>query len=138
MTYKYGKDLAGIKDCPPKSNVETKNKGYRFIRTPTNHSSFLPVALINPKRFMNASDAKKCSSWALSMFISEQQATNFFKKLEITVKNARKTLGDHVAELDLTVNHGLQTNADQNGHFDLHEFCGVDLSNAISKVTIIP
>ena len=105
---------------------------------PSYQNSFLPVALINPKRFMNASDAKKCSSWALSMFLSEQHATNFFKKLEITVKNARKTLGDHVAELSLTANHGFQTTADNKGHFDLHEFDGVNLPSTVSNITQIP
>lgn len=137
MTYKYQVEISAIKTCPPKSS-KVNNMGYRFVKTPVNKDSFLPQAMLMPNRFVSANNYKKCSSWALSMFLSEQQAVDFFKKLETTVKNLRKTMGDHVAELQLNATHGLQTKADQKGHFDLHEFNGVDLTTAISNTNRIP
>ena len=137
MTYKYQAEISAIKNCPQNSS-KGNNMGYRFVKTPVNQDSFLPQAKLYPNRFVSANDYIKCSSWALSMFLSEQQAIDFFKKLEITARNIRKTLGDHVAELQLTPTHGSQTNANQSGHFDLHEFDGVNLTTAISNTNPIP
>jgi hypothetical protein len=61
------------------------------------------------------------------MFETEEQARAAFAKYERDFKNFRIRNGDHLGEIALKKNHGVQTDSDEEGHFDLHEYAGVDL-----------
>jgi len=61
------------------------------------------------------------------MFETEDQARAEFKGLLENHPNIRKLIGDHLARVALHREHGRQTETDETGHFDLHEYDGVNL-----------
>ena len=131
MPFKYDANIQLIKGCPPNAAKEAHGIAYRFVFNPLDGKSFLPPALV---RRVNRPRTKwECSDWALSMFESRQAALRYFADLARKSPLIRKTLGDHIATVRLTVRlakaHGRQTAADKDGHFDLHEYVGVDLSS---------
>lgn len=64
------------------------------------------------------------------MFSTEEKARARFAKLEVRYREFRKSVGDHLASVMLTVMHGAQTPVNVEGHFDLHEYRDVDLVSA--------
>lgn len=123
LDFKYAQSLVDFSDCPPASARRLERIGFRFVWNPVDSKSFSPVAL-QPRANRRP---LSCSSFGLSMFVSAAQARARFASLEAKVHGAREKFGDHLAAVELMPEHGLQTLEDLNGHFDLHEFVGVDL-----------
>jgi len=128
---KYADHMANLSgDCPPRSAYEANATCFRFVWNPIGPESFVPVA------FMPSGVGRRptCKAMALSMFATEMQARARIRELELTNPQVRKRLGDHLAEVRLTPEHGLQTTPDTNGHFSLYEYAGADLPNASQVV----
>jgi len=68
------------------------------------------------------------------MFTTEVQARARFAELEEKTREIRKTVGTHLAVVALSPAHGVQTLESLTGHFDLHEYEGVDL---VSVSTVV-
>jgi hypothetical protein len=75
-----------------------------------------------------------CADYGLSMFQSEDQARARFTFLEERFGNARKRYGDHLAAVKLQPAHGARTRTNENGHFDVYEYIGTDLSKCATPV----
>jgi hypothetical protein len=140
---KYSTDVQAIttsgESCPPQNAVETTRNAYHWCANPMTINCFSPVAVKNPKRVHKESDLnEKCSYWGVSMYMSLEASIRAFQSLEKSMRNARKTLGSHVATGELTPSHGRQTSPDEFGHFDLHEYASVDLLPDFQIVQQIP
>lgn len=126
--------MSGLCDCPPgDAGAPRDGVAYRFVHAEqTDPRNFLPPAKLSPSRWINR--APECSDYALSMFLSVAQATRFYDELAQTYKKIRLTIGTHLAEVTLAATDGLATPADPDGHFDLHEYVGVDLQPRSSHI----
>jgi hypothetical protein len=116
--------LTKVKDCPPPQAIEAERIAFRFVSNPIDQSSFEVNAKLIPDRF---AESPCCSACGLSMFTTEDEARIFFAKMAEKFRNFRKRSGGHLAEIALTKAHGVQTKPTKNGHFDLHEYVGVNL-----------
>ncbi len=125
--YKYdtlhGQVPDSEKPCPPRQANEAERVGFHFVFVPVDARSF-EVFAPRKNRF---GENGCCSDCAVSMFETEEQARAAFAKYERDFKNFRIRNGDHLGEIALKKNHGVQTDSDEEGHFDLHEYAGVDL-----------
>ncbi|ENE5172820.1 hypothetical protein ABUU69_002173 [Vibrio cholerae] len=126
---KYQSDLNQIPSCPPVHCIQAVRESYRFVFDPLDQKSFLPQGKKNPQRVhKEENDVKKCSLLGLSMFTSEADACNHYKKLKKYMKNIDKTIGSHLATGTIQPHHGLISEPSESGHFDLFECAGVDLT----------
>ena len=75
-----------------------------------------------------------CSDCGLSLFETEEQARARFANLVKVRPNITKKIGDHLARVALAKAHGVQTNSNEEGHFDLHEYDGVDLARVTALI----
>lgn len=95
---------------------------YRFVFQDLENSvNFLPPGVISPARFVNGEAAVCCSSYALSMYESLEQLTEWAKKSRKTSPMILKRIGDHVAHVRVTVLDGKRTRPNSYGHFDFFE-----------------
>jgi hypothetical protein len=133
LEWKYASYLATFSDCPSRDAKPRERMAFRFVWNPLAQSSFIPVAFRPPRRANRLS----CSHYGLSMFATEAQARTRFAELEEKFPEIRKTAGTHLACVSLTVDHGVQTHENSAGHFDLHEFKGVDLVAFSSVVGLL-
>lgn len=124
--FKYVALLDDLPDeCPPSQAEPTARLAFRFVFDPLDMRSFEVFATRRPAQF--ATDPC-CSHCALSMFATEEHARAKFAKLMAIRKNIGKLIGDHLAEVTLAEEHGVQTAPNTDGHFDLHEYANVDLA----------
>jgi len=119
-------------DCPPAHARERARHAFHFVFDPSSDDrNFKVYATRRPAQF----EADPCcSQCGLSMFTTEQLARAKFAKVAEKSKNIRKLLGDHLALLVLTEDHGIQTNATAEGHFDLHEYHDVNLASVATVI----
>ncbi|PSW69482.1 hypothetical protein C9J41_21095 [Photobacterium sp. GB-50] len=126
---KYQSDLSQIPSCPPRDCTREMRDSYRFVFDPLDQNSFLPQGKKDPQRVNKEEDnKKKCSLLGLSMFESENDACAHYKRLKKFIKNIDKTIGSHLAKGKIKPQHGCITKPNKNGHFDLFESAGVDLT----------
>lgn len=125
--------------CPPLNAVEVEKDAWRWVANPMTPKCFHPVATRNPRRLLKANSIdEQCSCWALSMYASQHQAVSAFSKIQAHFKNAKKTIGTHIAKGKLMATHGRSTPAGSSGHFDLHPYTDVDLVSVFAVVNPLP
>ncbi len=109
--------------CPPPeyAPIHLENV-YRWVfATIEDSRNFQTQYHKNPKRFQNASDARKCEGLALSMFDDLEKAKKRFKMLADTIgAGVYATLGTNIAKGFITEKCGLNSNTDEFGHFNHH------------------
>ena len=69
------------------------------------------------------------SGCALSCFNQEDKAVKRYESLRKTIPNIGRSIGDALCYGVLDANDGLITQINNEGHFDLYEFCGCELSS---------
>jgi hypothetical protein len=138
---KYKKELEEVMkkgcDCPPAEAREGQLVAYRWVFNPITDTCFLPQALRNPKRVLNAkSTADECSCWGLSMHTCEKSSKRAYRAVKSSLRQAEKIFGGFIAEGVIDHSSGLSTIAESNGHFDLHPFegfCGTTSFKVVGK-----
>ncbi len=144
MKFKYRESFCQINPCPPTDAAPGNIKGFRFVFKDRDASeNFLPVGIIDPSRakpkLFEANPSFSCSLFALSFFITQDQARIHFEKLVKNRKSLRKKLGDSIASLDINVVDGVVTKPNiKSGHFDFHpiENCSIHTRQSIVEELI--
>jgi len=138
MSLKYHDMIKDLPDCPPITGKNITTDSYRFVFNDINHkNNFLPALIITPKRINSkifSEDRMKCSGYALSLFNKLENAIKRYVKLQKSVRNIKKTIGDHIASGLIDKSDGYVTEPNKHGHFDLHEFDDVHLKNKFSVI----
>ena len=118
--------LAAIPNCPGTASGRDC-KAYRFVHSDKAHvNNFLPLALIDPARKLPG-DIERCSSYALSLYETREQAVTDYNNIKKVAKKFPKQAGDCVAEVTLRPIDGVATSTDHRGHFDFFPNKTVDL-----------
>lgn len=136
LKYRSEIDLLIEKGAVLPSLQTAENKvAYRYVFSEEHSNNHKPIYVQNPKRFISDADRNKLntSGYALSCFVSEEQATSKFESLKRNNKNIALALGDSMASGTLAPEDGKVTEVSESGHFDLYEFCDCDLN---SKFTV--
>jgi hypothetical protein len=126
MKLKYLAEHQHCQPCPPTGALETQHSqtAFRLVAAdPITDADFLPPAILSPHRTFSARQ-QKCSAYALSFFKTQKQARALYLKLSKQNKNFR---WKYIAKTQIDPGDGLVTNANNNGHFDLHEAQGIQL-----------
>lgn len=127
---KYCVDLCAISNCPPSTSESVQRQAYRFVFNPICEKSFIPPGKMSPQRVSKATkDADRCALLGLSMYVSKEKALNRYKYLKKNHKNIDKLIGTHLAKGEIEPKHGLTTKPNNQGHYDLFESKGVELSS---------
>jgi hypothetical protein len=113
-------------DCPPTNAIKIERVGFRFVFNPIDADSFEIPARRDPDRFAATPSCPQCG---LSMFLSAEMAAEFFERKKRKHPRFAELLGDHLAEIALMPDCGVQTEADEDGHFALYEYESVDLAS---------
>lgn len=128
--------IVQINGCACSASAPFGTASYRAIHASLQHpSNFLPIAILEPHRLRGATPAKQCALWGLSMFESPQALTSMVARVERSVKNFRKKIGDHCAEMPLTGDHGTRTHANKDGHFDFYAYTTCSYEAQVVSVT---
>lgn len=120
--YMYNKEISFIPKCPPANALSKDIEAWRWTAHPVTDNCFHPEALNNNKRFLDSSDRTKCSAWAVSMFISEDDAKKRMDEICENNPNFRKKKGGHVSKGHIALSDGIVTKTDDNGHFNFHPY----------------
>lgn len=132
---KYENEITSIGNCPRSDFKQVEHEAFRFVsQINTGEKNFLPVIKINPRRGNNFNNEKLCDAYSLSMFKTEDEAIEFYKKIKSRFPNIGKSIGDSIASCRLKKEYGLAGNYRKDGHFSFFTFEKVDLS---SKFTIV-
>jgi hypothetical protein len=136
--HRYKKSIQKIAGCPCDQNVPFQDSSFRAVQADIRHqNNFLPLAILFPNRYKTANTSDVCSSWALSMYENPKSLKAMILHVEKSVRNFRKLIGDHHAELKLTSNHGTRTQADKNDHFDFFEYDDCDFQKIVISINSI-
>lgn len=125
MKFKYQKefDSLELKNCPP-SDYKSQNmeQAFRWVFDDIeDERNFQPQYHKNPKRFWGKSPEMVCSSLALSMFNSAENAeTRFYELRELLQQKVYDILGTKIAVGKLTKQDGVNSKLDEKGHFNHH------------------
>lgn len=113
--------------CPPETYKGRDEIVFRFAYSDINHpDTFKPQFVKKMPRQLPSDESKTCDGYGLSLFISIESSIFFFN--EILNNRLRQLLGyTHISSGRITTNDGVTTLTDDNGHFNLHEYEGVDL-----------
>ena len=121
MSLKYESEISKVEWCPPANASPRTFRGFRFVhRAIDDKRNFLPAAILNPRRTFLKLHVR-CSSFALSMFDTRDNAKNRYESLRMAFQRINRTIGTHLAEGNLTDADGAATPPDSSGHFDLFE-----------------
>lgn len=127
MPLKYAEEIATIPSCPPSKCEPRDQQAFRFVFSPVGEKSFLPPARINPVRQFSK-DSARCSGYALSFFVTREEAIAAYSRLRSGFPNVASTIGDHLAEGQVQPADGIATAPTGRGHFDLFEEQGCNLA----------
>jgi len=126
---KYNALIASMEisgDCPSLTCSKPQLEAFRWVTLPVDESlNYLPNILRNqakgrPARSHWPDDTFKCSCCGLSMFTSKEAAVHKFSSIP---ELNRKKLGfTHVARATITLDHGLASIPNREGHFDFFEY----------------
>jgi hypothetical protein len=132
--FKYQYYLNKYPNCPNSNCRSVNNFAYRWLHKGLNADNFKPALLINPNRTFET-DEINCIAYALSMFDTEMDAYDKYKKIVGRKINLKEKLGAQIGEILLTDEDGLASEPDSNnfGHFSFFEKIDVDLSNKIIR-----
>ena len=122
MDFFYSDIISNFENCPPTDYTRKNSKCYRWVFEEINiPDNFKSQADKNPSRFNSLDDLKKCEGYALSLYDKEENCIDSFNYLSINVvKNAKKTLGSHIAIGLINEDDGLAGPIDEKGHFNFH------------------
>lgn len=138
--HKYSSHLEKLNlknECPVNIAKEEDTEAFRFcnkdIKDPDN---FLPQAIkaINNNRppIRRLTEDDFCDDYALSLFITEEFAR---KKFNSFTNRTKDLLGyTHLAKGNIVKTDGRNTPINIHGHFNLHEYMGVNLINRFIMV----
>lgn len=103
---------------------------YRFAFSRDRHNNHIPQYMSNPKRMLQDLNRGKASTSLLSLscFDGNIKAESFYQNLCKAFRNAPSSIGDSLAEGNLSNDDGLKTETAANGHFDFYEYEGCDLN----------
>jgi hypothetical protein len=79
-------------------------------------------------------DTRRCDSWALSFYISAENARAAFEKLQRSNPKIHRAIGDSVAAGEVREGDGVICECDSEGHFDLHEYDSVTFDGRFTVV----
>lgn len=134
-SFKYQRQLEELllQGCQlPKLYKPNDMHACRFAFSSGERTNHLPQYVSNPKRMLQ--DIKRGKSdtslLALSCFDSAERAVAFYKNLTKAFKNTALTIGDALAEGNLSNDDGLKSSTGQNGHFDFYEYVNCDLNKS--------
>lgn len=132
---KYQGYISQFADCPPSTYQEIDKVAYRWVESISDTNSFIPVLMINPIRKLENED-DSCKGYALSMFDTKEGAFQKYKNLVKRKPNLKNTFGTKIAELALSKDDGVASEADNNNytHFSFHEYSAIDLSKKIINI----
>ena len=131
MQYLYQKefDSLSLTNCPP-SHYEIKfiQQAFRWVYDEMEDvRNFIPVYFKNPKRFLGKNEKTLCSSLALLLFESEEDAQNRFNELrKVYPDTAYDTFGTNIAVGTITEKDGSNSESDEKGHFSHHPVVNSD------------
>lgn len=130
--------IVQISGCPCSSPAAFGASSYRAVHANLQHASnFAPKAVLEPHLLKGATASKQCSLWGVSMFDNPQSLRDMVVRVERTVKNFRKKIGDHCAEMSLTTAHGTRTPSNKFGHFDFYAYTTCDYHAQVVSVQLI-
>lgn len=132
LEFKYHVEMAPLEGCPPPASIAPLGVGYRFATAVlTDSRNNLPPYKINPHRWVGERRSLCCSVFALSMFATRDALCQRARAGLLASPQFLKRLGDHYVQVSLAPGSGRQTQASNGGHFDLHEYKGFNLANAV-------
>jgi hypothetical protein len=122
VNFKYAPHHSGCPEKPCPNLEGFKNGevvGYRVLNWPCTDKDFIPVALLPT---CTKKQKGKCAALALSLFRSAEEARALFLSLLDRGVDARVRMGgNQIAAVGITVQDGMFSPPNQNGHFSLHE-----------------
>jgi hypothetical protein len=133
--FKYQAKLVAYPDCPAPDCQEGSRDAYRYVFRDRMAESFTPIGV--PDWGARWDDKTKCAGWALSFFTSMEGASTHFEKLRKTTQNISKKVGDAIASGRLGHQDGRMSEAEPEGHFELHEYEGTELAMRFNVVRIL-
>lgn len=136
MPHKYHALIALLSDCPPAACRAREVTAFRFVFDDlADQRNYEPPFVINPNRKNSAeSDEIICDGYGLSFFNSLPNSTKFYAQLRSSFKNIYLRIGTKVAQVNIVEPDGLCTQVENNGHFTLHEWEGVDFAGRFQIV----
>lgn len=112
-----------IAGCPCSTPAAFSTSSYRAVHANLDHpNNFLPKAILEPHLLKGAVASKQCGLWGVSMYENPEALRKMVARVERTVKNFRKKIGDHCAELALSAAHGTRTPSNAHDHFDFYGY----------------
>jgi CRISPR/Cas system CMR-associated protein Cmr5 small subunit len=129
MELKYHKEIETL-ICDTSNFKEIEKDSFRWTFEDINDiRNFEPIYINNPKR-----KQENCLGFALSFYISKNEAIKKYKDLTLGKPNLYKKLGTHIANGLLTNTDGIGGDPDEIGHFDFFTYKS---ANLYDKFTII-
>ena len=122
------------------SLFEPQNKdAYRYVFSKDNPNNHKPVYVQRPQRIISDMDKKRFSTsgYALSCFEQKDKAIQKYDALKANIRNIALTMGDALCNGTLNKEDGLITQANNDTHFDLYEYCDSDLSSKFKIIKIL-
>lgn len=132
MDYQFLEDFKKLSiKCPPQHYKPKNMTVYRWVFGDIgNKNNFLPRWYILPDIELEKielikdsleRDSKKCDMLALSMFVTESDAKNRFEYfLNIQGKISYKRFGTNISKGEITMQDGVNEDANKIGHFNHH------------------
>lgn len=136
--YKYSDKILEFKieNCPPIGD-EINRLGYHWCHSPIDPTvDFIPPGVKKPSRLSKGEMKKRCDLLALSMYTSQDESRRFFEKQSFS-ESIIQSIGEFIAEGTLEPTDGKASDLDPSGHFNFHEFEGVNLIPKFSVVSKI-
>ena len=125
MTFQYQQefDVFALKNCPPSTySPQNLEQVFRWVFDDIEDTrNFQPQYHKNPKRFWGKSPETVCSSLALSLFDTAENAEiRFYVLKELMQQKVYTILGTKIAVGYLTEQDGMNSAFDEKGHFNHH------------------
>lgn len=137
---RYHRQIAELDGCGSvvTRSVPFTESSYRIVHEPPEGADFHPVALLDPGRLRGESSAACCKMWSLSMWESLEKLLDHLARSEKLARKLKKKVGDHVARLELTDDHGWRTEACPRGHFSFYECDSFDPVSVVRERVPLP
>jgi hypothetical protein len=129
MKFKYARFITPLTNCPPGDCKPADTVAYRFVFDDLNdRRNFAPSFIIEPSRHRPSTPAKVCcSGYGLSLYDSLPNAEAAYRKFAANFLKFEERVGTNIAEGNISKTDGVVTPPNHEGHFDLHEYEGVQL-----------
>jgi len=139
--FKYQSAISKIDNCPSQACCSTARDAYRWVHSAPSADDFVPVALesaVNRRAIDETDLVNRCLTWGLSLYDTKEAATAKFKHIVSYFRPAKRSdfltqKGDCVAFIPLELRHGHSSPSNNDGHFTLFEYEGVNLLKDIKK-----